>query len=828
MNYDNQSDSVKITSSNLLFNNLKYITSESLDKYIESKLSLKYKINDNNYYYVINFHENKTIEIKDENNNLISNNDYIEVNCTNNYTSFIFPNLVGIVKICIGSSNDYIMINDEKYDISLRLFIVDNVTKFEDQGVYEISDLNKCIYYEKKDKNIYPYYVTNKYIKDNNDDNETLNYYGDLQTFEDYFFYNNDINHYKSKTIRLFSRSEYETALLIEFDPFNEEGDDINIGKCRMKIRTYFDNQFKEYIISVDLYYSIEKLVLWQKYFEENNEKFVIYYNIQDLKEENDPFSCPSISIFQNNIVINKIFPFSLVTYRFVYSVLTTHDQITKSDGTVKTPPYDKFYPDCLTITQDYPFKCSSLPSEIDVSDKKTEMLQKLGIQSDSILINEVPSNAIELLDKNRLIYFIIELKEINDGFDFDDSKENYYLDVIIYVENGKKLIKNMYNDKVFPLDDFLYCFDIYFSNDENDSLINEKDTFNKILIQDFLPVNTLYGQKKIIPMFFYYYNYYVSFYSNQQFLYSDELYQKILNNLKDYYNFEDFFKKENYILRTRLNLKYIQNVNFIIKTKDESNNKDLLLSDLYKVNNEEIVNNSAVINQIGISNSLDTKYVNIKDSKFKLSLTETENNIRLSVSYNTSTCCLIGLQKIDNTYYKIYNYLNDFTYDKNAILSDSVECYINLTEMNQMLYTQVLEMNILGQVKREKYIEKINPNTTIITKLLFIIKTKKKNGFILLSDYYEVNETETKIQVTKMIINYKTNNEIEYTDEGFLNLFEIVKGNNSLNLLFNGENYIEYKKNSNSNIIKKYNYIDLCYNHNTSDSDMVTCFVNF
>ena len=52
-----------------------------------------------------------------------------------------------------------------------------------------------------------------------------------------------------------------------------------------MKLRTCFDNQFKEYVISIDLYYSIEKLVLWQKYFEENNEKFIIYYDIYDLNK---------------------------------------------------------------------------------------------------------------------------------------------------------------------------------------------------------------------------------------------------------------------------------------------------------------------------------------------------------------------------------------------------------------------------------------------------------------------------------------------------------------------------------------------------------------
>lgn len=790
MSYDNQSDSVKITQSGFLFNNLKYI--DRLDKYIESKLALKYNVN---HYYVIVFYENKTIKITNEINEEISN---VTLVCRDNYTNFIFNDSDNNVEINIGR-NEHVIINNTNYDISLRLFIVDNVTKLEEsQGVYKISDLNKCIYDNEKDENVYPYYVTSKYIN-----NENLNYYGDLQTFEDYFFYNTDINHYKTKTIRLFSRSEYETALLIEFDPFNEEGDNKYIGKCRMKIRTSFDNQFKEYIISIDLYYSIEKLLLWQQYFEENNEKFVIYYNIQDLKNEKNPFNCPSISIFQNNIVINKIFPFSLVTYRFVYSVLTKHEQIIKNNGTVTTPPYDKFYPDCLTITQNESFKCSNLPFKIDDSDeKKNDILESLGIQPNIGLINPVPSNALELLNKNRVIYFIIELKEINDGFDI--SRDNSYLDVVIYVENGKKLIKNMYNFKVFPLDDFLDCFNIYFSNDENDSLINEKDTFNKILIQDFLPINTLYGQKKIIPVFFYYYNYYISFYTNQQFIYNEQLEQSIFEKMIDYYEFNDFFNPINYIRKLNLNIENIKNVNFLIKINDSKN--DFLLSDIYKIDNENI-------NQLGISHLIDTRYINIKDSKFSLFI---EDN-KIGINYDNE----LYYSKTNNDSFQ-YNPKN-FTYNKNLLTISFIKCYINLKEMNQMLYTQVLEMNII-QEYRENYIEKINPINTDIKKLLFIIKTKKKNGFILLSDYYEVNGSN----VTKMIINYKTNNEIEYTNQEFLNLFEIVKGDNSLKLLFNGDNYIEYKKYNNSNIEKKYNYIDLCYNHNTSDSDMVTCFVNF
>ena len=225
MSYENEKDSVNVTANKFLFYNLKDI--DRLSEYIKSDLYFKYSDGSYKYYSLHFFNEDNQKKITAT--NLYTQNTINEVTliCEDTYTSFQFNDNNNQIEIKITKdTTDNIFINDVGYNIIVRTFIVDNIT--QNQG---LSDLNLCIYNGNEDGMIYPFYTTSKYIRQDN-----LNYYGDLQTFENYFFYKENRDYYDGKTIRLFSRSENETALFIEFSPFDNDG----IGKCRIKIRTLY------------------------------------------------------------------------------------------------------------------------------------------------------------------------------------------------------------------------------------------------------------------------------------------------------------------------------------------------------------------------------------------------------------------------------------------------------------------------------------------------------------------------------------------------------------------------------------------------------------
>ncbi len=146
----------------------------------------------------------------------------------------------------------------------------------------------------------------------------------------------------------------------------------------------------------------------------------------------------------------------------------------------------------------------------------KVKAIADLGEDPAFYRFNKVPSSVMDKLSTLDMcaIYFLIQLKKIDDGFD-ESEYSTFYLHALIYVQNGSQCIKNLYTGKTYSLDDFLTCFDLDF--DKN--TIAEKSTYDRHLIDGFLPCNTLYGNKSLVPVYFYTPSKCtLSFYTNRQY----------------------------------------------------------------------------------------------------------------------------------------------------------------------------------------------------------------------------------------------------------------------------------------------------------------------
>lgn len=782
------SDSVIVNKKGMIYYNLCYLN--ILENYVKCKLYLEFG---ENFPINIFFYENKIIEI--EFNSILYNN--IEEFYNDNKTSFKFnDNNLNLIEINFNKSdNDYLIINNLQKEIIIKeIFFVDNITN---PGNI-ISDLNKCIYNKEIDQNIYPFYITNSYL------NEINNFYGDLNTFEDYFFINLNENNLKENIFKICAKGENNTLLILEFLPFSLNENDYGIGIFKIKIRTCFNNEFKEYNISINLYYSIKEIIKWKNYFESNNIKLNFYYNKNDLKENKNTI----IWFFENNFVINKKFPFSLVTYRYIYSILTSHNSITKNDYYQKNPPYDKFYPIAFILKQNNPFLTSNLSeNSIITNENKIEILQSIGIIPNIKMINKIPNNVLLELKKNRVLYFLIEIKTINDNF--IEIINNRYLPILIYYENNNLIIKNTYNNIKYNFKDFIKSFNIDFENNK----IKETNLINKILFNNLFPINTLYGEKNIIPGFFYYNNFYISFYSNKQYELTENLYlntiNKILNN--NYINYKDFFENKNYIRKIYLNNNYIESIIFIYLPI--KNYKYYIASDCYEILNNK---NYLIINKF----IKDFKIEFNNNNFFKIIILE--NNIKILINEEE-------FYSIGKNYFN-YFYLN-LTYNNGFNNIENMLCYIKQKEMLPIFYSQDLEKFILSKYNRNNYIENININSITIKSLLIYIRTRINYYDVIISNIFKLNKIENNYEINEIILNAYTNNEIiikkndnNYIND-FINLFNLIIEERNLIINFNNNLFISaLRENNNYNFY--YNYQDLYYNFNTESTENVQILI--
>lgn len=375
------------------------------------------------------------------------------------------------------------------------------------------SDLNGCIFNNASDSDdIYPTYMT-RYYMDNVDDP----IYGDLNIIDDRNFFENPIDQLADKAIRIYARSENNSTILLEFLPIPRS--DLTSEKrelqCILYLVTCVNGNYIKNPISVPLVCDFDEFINWKEYYNNKDNSLLVYANKLTIKWRSvDSESVDAIWLFSNNIVTNRQFPLCLVTYRYLYSCLTSHNYIEKSNLHVTGPSYDRFYPVCVSI-QDYntEFRCSDLPINPKVSvDQKKSALESIGITPDMTYARKVPKDVLNKMKNNTAVYFLIRMKRVPGSPDATDATY-FYLHVLLYMREGTKYIKSLYNDKVYTWDTFSKCFNVNFDK----GTITESTEYNRKDLEEFLPYNTLYRNKSLIPVFLYNANYIVTFYSNRQ-----------------------------------------------------------------------------------------------------------------------------------------------------------------------------------------------------------------------------------------------------------------------------------------------------------------------
>ena len=258
------------------------------------------------------------------------------------------------------------------------------------------SDLNGCIFNNASDSDdIYPTYMT-RYYMDNVDDP----IYGDLNIIDDRNFFENPIDQLADKAIRIYARSENNSTILLEFLPIPRS--DLTSEKrdlqCVLYLITCINNTYTKIQISIPLICDFDEFVNWKSYYDNKYTRLLqaTKLSIQWVKNDGDETTrVDAIWLFDNNIVTNRQFPLCLVTYRYLYSCLTSHNYIEKATLYVTGPSYDRFYPVCVSV-QDYniEFQCSNLPVNPNVSvDQKISALESIGIKPDMTYARKVPKD---------------------------------------------------------------------------------------------------------------------------------------------------------------------------------------------------------------------------------------------------------------------------------------------------------------------------------------------------------------------------------------------------------------------------------------------------
>jgi len=753
-------DIVYTSLNSIMFYSLKRL--DKLDYYIDCIVGFSYQLNgEEQIKYLIFKNDSKDVYLKGDYENIKMEQTY-----TDNQTKF--ENNVNRLTIIIELNLCEIKINNEIFEIKRMDFYVEKITVTE-----KSKDLNKCIYNKLKGDN-YPTNVTIMYPSN------SINLYGDLNILENNFFFNIELNDIINKRIKIFSKAENDSVLIINFLPTND------IGKCYLSIRTYFDNQFKEYPISIMFYYRLSDLIKWKDYY--NNDKFYVSLT----NNVNNSESNVAFWLFNDNFIINRRFQFSMATYRYVYSCLKTHDIIGKSNFHVSKPPYDHFYPICLSI-QDYEtYKCSDLPSDLDITKYKDEVLDLI---KENVWSIDNPMYISDIIKEDMVLHFSIKIKSINDGL---EESNYYYIQAIVYKENGLMVIKNLFNGKNYLFNDFLNCFNFDF----NEKVIKEKITFDIHLLIDFFPCNCMYGSKEINIIGFYTKRYF-NFYSNRQINWNDDIYNDIINEIKKS-AFEISYFSDNYIRRIYLIKENINKIYFIMKAITLDNN-DFIISDLYDVNNGKIIKF--------------TLNYNIDDISCEV------NDIDFNIYEYLSLDILVKNQ----TYYSVYNgstysYTDlCLTYNKNAKELMYMKCFISQIEMENVPYSLEIIMWLEDMLIKNGYKTDYNPNKKI--KFVSTIVTCNKNGNkVILSDLYEIGENNSfkSIEIGNFyeLLNghLDKNRIVKCKFEGELSRFNYYIETNEFYITFNYSDYIVFNKNGKNS----YNYIDLYYNYGTENSEDV------
>ena len=552
-------DTVSTGTTSIMYYNV--MSLDTLDKYIASVMTVFYRDAESGEHSILlKFHENKDITtekiVTDEGNTTVttvkltqSYSDDSTVFICDDFTMTFYRTKGANIAFAGGTTPSKI------FKISVT---IENRTS-------ETSDLNKCLYESTYQFPSYPSYVTRYYM-----DKASSPVYGDLNIIRESDLFDISIDELKERSLLLFGYSENGSSILLQFDPTTDE----NTLECTLFLITYVNGVYKKTAISVPLVCKLDELVNWKAYYNNTSQmlnnatKLAVRWKYQNI-------DMVAFWLFDNNIVTNRQYPLCLVTYRYLYSCLTSHKHISKSDYHVNGPKYDVLYPICLAIYDyDWENMCGYLPTEPTVTyEQMAKALIGIGIKPSPQEMVTPPNRVLEKLTNGDALYFLIKLHKIDDGAEEEFSSEfTFYLHVLIYMTDGVKHIKSLYNSTVYSLDSFLTCFDVDFDQ----RTIKETSSYNKRLIEYLLPRNTLYEHKELIPVFFYHRKYILTFYTNTQYPYKAISHE--LEHYIDYQTHEEFA----YIGPEMITTLYVHAV---------SDQNTVILSDRYTLQSGKVTN---------------------------------------------------------------------------------------------------------------------------------------------------------------------------------------------------------------------------------------------
>ena len=484
----NQSDETVVSTNKL---SIMYDTLRGWDKFdYNGKFSIELFSSDQSVCKIL--YDNKTVEIAVGETSSVATYEY-------NYTS---------VAIISGKIQILSIVNYTEYKNDTEFFAINQMTVRVDTPIYK-SDINRCISFNEQ-----PTYVTEKYM------NCTENpVYGDLKIKQDSSLFEKETILPFGRNIAIYALSEGNTTISLEFKPLNETQ-----LTCVLYLTAYQNGETTRKCISVPFVCRFSDLMEWSKYYGNESSflkdvtKLTLYY------KESESIYLESVWLFDDNIVTNRVFPACLITYRFLYTYLSSRKSIVKNELHVDSPKYDRFYPVSLNMG----YNAKSV-----VDQYPTTARYKWGLLFDLLSIipsplSEIPSNVFDIMQNDSVVMFYVLLEKVSDVLNSVTDKR--YMPLSIYMKDGEKKIMTSgftgYYGVFYPLSDFEDCFSIDFANR---TMVEKADSYDVRKIKYFFPCDMSYGVKEIIPVGFSSPRY-ITYYTNK-LKYGD---------CQGYYNFKD------------------------------------------------------------------------------------------------------------------------------------------------------------------------------------------------------------------------------------------------------------------------------------------------
>ncbi len=480
-----------------------------------------------------------------------------------------------------------------------------------------------------------------------------------------------------------------------------------------------FVNSSKSSLLEVSLSRSVTSMRL----VEHNSEVTKYMYVQSGLKCTQDPIAnwgkaleftmdnSPAVTLHGNKMIVTPKYQLGIVKFAYMYMCLVD-EQGCDMDYT-ESYTFDVEIAYSLIPSSNFHWKISRLPTNSNVSQMdRIKAVMDLGMSPEpSYFHDSVPSDVMSRIMDGRALYILIELQRVDCGFDPSNSTY-FYQHTLIYADSRGTFVKNLHNNAVYPMEDFLQCFSIDFKS----NTMKETDTYDKQIMEQFLPCNVVYGTKKVIPVYFYMTSMYtVSFYTNRQYV--DDA--SIVPLFDDYINFENlynaFYVNEMFVFGARVYGRF----------KKQDDNTIWCISDVYEFSAHDGKCTSVTVSdqQSPVTALFDVSRITLDVSillsprsiQLKLLFYPYKNNTNVKRTYIHAHKSGSSLQ-IDYTY-------QNFGY--NAGLEECDNLYVYLKRLPLLQPTKENTIAITAYFTDQEY---SNTMPSQIHSILAIVKTKQRH----------------------------------------------------------------------------------------------------